>query len=171
MKSPDNRVYFFPLWFCCTRNIVWMINGNHYNCSWGTVCVYLSPFPFHFLLPFLLPFPFCSFFAQYIVMETNCPVYNPWNNIWFAYSHKLLGRNHHKPPLHWMCCSSSSWLLGAPVYKKVKNYSSKKKIEKWRFILVQKKRCICNLTCEGGKEQGRLSKCFWELKGRIRRCW
>lgn len=27
-------------------------------------------------------------------------------------------------------------------------------MEEQRFILVQKKRCICDLTFEGGKEQG-----------------
>ena len=46
----------------------------------------------------------------------------------------------------------------ASVYKKVKNDSGEEKMEEGGFILVLQRRWICELTCGGGKEQGRLSR-------------
>lgn len=44
------------------------------------------------------------------------------------------------------------------MYKKVKSDSGEEKTEEGRFILVQQRRWICELTCGGRKEDGRLSR-------------
>lgn len=51
------------------------------------------------------------------------------------------------------------------MYEKVKNDGGEEKMEEGRFILVQQRRWICELTCGGGKEQGRLSR-FVKTEGK-----
>lgn len=49
--------------------------------------------------------------------------------------------------------------------QEVKNDGDEGEMEEGRFILVQERTWICELTCGGGKEEGRLSR-FVRTKGK-----